>query len=522
MAMGRQFANLRSTCAIGLMLTIAAVMAHAQNTPGVAPDVTAEVVRDLRSQVSELQAAIKELREEARQYRAETQELRTELRAAVAQARPATAVADTAQAPLPDSQSILAGTQSTREHDHLARLEEQYDLLSGKIDDQYQTKVESASKYRVRLSGIVLFNMFNNRGAVDNLDFPAVALSTIGRSEGSFGGTLRQSQIGLEVFGPTVAGARVRGNLQLDLSGGFPDTENGVTMGLMRLRTAVVRMDWPRTSLIAGQDAPFFSPLSPTSLASLALPALSYSGNLWTWVPQLRVEHRIVAGENSRFTIQAGILDPLTGERPGLQFERLPQAGEASRQPGYATRVAWSSGSEDRPAALGVGGYYSRQNWSLGRTVDGWAATADWSIPLGRLLSVTGEFYRGRAIGGFGGALGGTVLYTGAIGDAATRVAGLDAVGGWAQIKLRTSPKLEFNLAGGQDNPFSSEIRSAIIRGSVFDYDAVRNRSILTNVIYRPRSDVLLSAEYRRIRSFDLTPTSRSADHINLMMGVLF
>jgi hypothetical protein len=517
-----QFASVRSACVIGLFLTITGSIAAAQNQGSAAPVTTAEIVRELKGQVSELQVAITELREEARQYRAEAQELRTELRTALAQVRPTTATisADPLASVAPGQTGSDAHGSSG--NDRLTRLEEQYDLLSGKIDDQYQTKVESASKYRVRLSGIVLFNLFNNRGAVDNADFPSIALSTVGRPQGSFGGTLRQSQIGLEVIGPNVAGARVKGDLQLDLSGGFPDTENGVTMGLMRLRTATVRMDWRKTSLIAGQDAPLFSPLSPTSLASLALPALSYAGNLWTWVPQLRVERRITAGENSRFTIQAGILDPLTGERPGLQFERQPQAGEASRQPGSAARVAWSSTDESHPATLGMGGYYSRQDWSLGRTVNGWAATADWSMPLGRRLSLTGEFYRGRAIGGFGGAIGGTVLYTGPIGSPTTRAMGLDAIGGWSQLKLRATPKLEFNMAGGQDNPFSSQIRSAVIRGSVFDNDAIRNRSILTNVIYRPRSDVLLSAEYRRIRSFDLTPTSRSADHINLMMGVLF
>ena len=177
---------------------------------------------------------------------------------------------------------------------------------------------------------------------------------------------------------------------------------------------------------------------------------------------------------------------------------------------------------DDRPATLGIGGYYSRQDWSLGRRVDGWAATADWSLPLGKLLTLTGEFYRGRAIGGFGGAIGGTVLFDGPISNPASRVAGLDAVGGWAQLKLSATPKLEFNVAGGQDNPFAHELRNAVIRGSVLDYYAVRNRSIFTNFIYRPRSDLLLSAEYRRIRSFGLTPTSRSADHINLMMGVLF
>ena len=56
---------------------------------------------------------------------------------------------------------------------HAASLDEEYQLLSGKVDEQYQTKVESASKYRMRLSGIVLLNLFSNVGTVNNADIPS-------------------------------------------------------------------------------------------------------------------------------------------------------------------------------------------------------------------------------------------------------------------------------------------------------------------------------------------------------------
>jgi len=72
----------------------------------------------------------------------------------------------------------------------------------------------------------------------------------------------------------------------------------------MRLRTATMRMDWTDTSVVVGQDAIFFSPTSPTSFASLAIPALSGAGNLWAWVPQIRVEHRVGLGEQSSLLLQ--------------------------------------------------------------------------------------------------------------------------------------------------------------------------------------------------------------------------
>ena len=141
---------------------------------------------------------------------------------------------------------------------------------------------------------------------------------------------MRQSEIGFEVFGPRVAGARTRADLQVDLAGGFPAVPNGINSGLMRLRTATMRMDWENTSVIVGQDGLFFSPSSPTSFATLAQPALSYAGNLWSWVPQIRVEHRFALGENSSLLLQGGILDPLSGEAPERALSAKRSGGSIS------------------------------------------------------------------------------------------------------------------------------------------------------------------------------------------------
>ena len=170
---------------------------------------------------------------------------------------------------------------------------------------------------------------------------------------------MRQSLLGLEVFGPTLGRAKTRGDIQFDFFGGFPATLDGVTAGLVRLRTATVHFDWARTSIVAGQDTPFFSPLSPTSLASLAYPAFSYSGNLWTWTPQLRVERRLALSGDSSLLVQGGILDSLTGQPPYDQSYRSPQAGERSGQPAYATRLAWTRTAFGRPLTVGASGYYA-------------------------------------------------------------------------------------------------------------------------------------------------------------------
>jgi len=91
--------------------------------------------------------------------------------------------------------------------------------------------------------------------------------------------------------------------------------------------------------------------------------------DLWTWTPQVRIEHRLDLSENSGLLFQ-GFLDPLNGEVPQDEFVRLPQAGEKSRQPAYGTRIAWNRRAFGRIFTFGAAGYYSRQNWGLGRNVD--------------------------------------------------------------------------------------------------------------------------------------------------------
>src|SRR5262249_32574248 len=155
--------------------------------------------------------------------------------------------------------------------------------------------------------------------------------------------------------------------------------------GLVRLQTGTVHFDWAKTSIIAGQDYLFFSPLTPTSYASLAIPALSYSGNLWGWTPQVRVERRFQVSETSTVSVQGGILQTLSGDHPDVTASRSSTWGEASGQPGYAGRVAWSHAAFGQDIVAGLGAYYGRQYWGFNRNVDGWAGSVDLTVPLGRL-----------------------------------------------------------------------------------------------------------------------------------------
>lgn len=511
----------------GLLVLLASAYGWSQeSSPAVVSsqsDATAAAIHELQQEVNELRSAMAEMRSETKQYRAENAALRHELQTA---RNPSAAVVTPpgnsyALAPAANADPVPPAPPKANQagslEERVASLEESSQLINSKINDQYQTKVESASKYRVRLSGIVLLNLFNSHGDTDNQDFPSFVRGP-GSGTGNFGATMRQSEIGLEVFGPTWAGAKTSGSLQADFAGGFPSTWNGLNSGIFRLRTASMRMDWKNTSLVVGQDNAFFSPLSPTSFASLAVPALNYAGNLWAWTPQVRVEHRFELSEHQTITIQGGILDNLVGEFPADPYFRMPDAGELSRQPAYALRTAWTYTLFGQPLSVGAAGYYSRQDWPTSPTsyTDGWAGMADWQIPLAPRVTFTGEFYRGRAIGGLGGGISHSVVIEGDPTIAATPVRGLDAIGGWSQLKFKATNMLEFNAAVGLDNPTTAEIRAA------GNPQPVQNRAALVNFVFRPRSSLLFSAEYKHLQTFQLHDVSNSADQFNLIMGILF
>ncbi|HKW19446.1 MAG TPA: hypothetical protein VJO35_18195 [Terriglobales bacterium] len=505
-----------NSCIAFITLAAATFPAVAQqSTSDVGTTDLAQSIRELRRQVQELRDAVTDIKSQAAQYRAENEQLRKELESLRA-AGPGSSTPGSATA------AGQTAVPNASVEQRVSSVEESTQVLQSEARTLYQSKVESASKYRVRISGLVLLNLFHNNGEVDNQDVPnyATASGPYGIAP-TFGATLRQSELGLEVFGPEIAGAKTTGEINMDFGGGSPAGElDGINTGIVRLRTADARLDWENTSIIAGQDNLFISPNSPTSFASLLVPSLGYSGNLWAWTPQLRFEHRFNFSDDQRVSVQAGILDNVTGEA-SYGSHRLPQAGESSGQPAYALRTAWNKTVAGRPLTIGTSGYYSRQNWGFGWTVDGWAGVTDWRLPLPARLELSGEFYRGKALGGLGGGIGQSVLFSTGATNPTSDFVPVNSAGGWSQLKFMATPRLEFNGVFGEDNPFAADVRA--FRSPIGIYSSVltANRSEMMNFIYRPRSDLLFSGEYRHLRTSQIG-SFYGADQVNLMMGVLF
>ncbi|HEX3968968.1 MAG TPA: hypothetical protein VHW70_13450 [Edaphobacter sp.] len=404
-------------------------------------------------------------------------------------------------------------------------LQEEQQTIEAQVKLHDQTKVESSSKYPIHLSGLLLFNSFINLGGVDDLDLPEVALGNQGNTigNGSAGAGLRQTILGIEGYGPRIAGAKSSASIDFDFFGGLAYTSYGTSAGIVRMRTASINLDWDNDSIQAGMVVPLISPLSPTSYATIAVPALAGAGNLWAWSPQLKYTHQVPLPSGRRVQFEFGLWDPPAAGYSTSELVRSPSAGEASKQPGYESRVSFSTHKGEHPLQIGLSGYYSRQSYSGNESVDSWAVTTDWLVPLSDRFEVSGEGYRGRALGGFGGgvykdALFGTNPITGAF-----AYRGLDAIGGWTQFKTRFSQSLEANAAIGLDDGFAGDFHSIVFPPNPTPTQLrARNKMVFGNLIFRPKTYLILSPEYRRIWTWPIHGAVNTADVFTLSAGYQF
>jgi hypothetical protein len=517
----------RSSLRLLWALLLSGTAAHAQST---APPANTDSRPEWAGRVELLTKSLEQTQVELAESRTEIQQLRATLQEVLKRmdhfaALPAS---DTAPEGAAASGAEASAPSARPDESHAAAQisQDDWEILNARVDEQRQTKVESASKYRLKLSGLALFNAFGTSGQVDNIDLPGLAVAKIPRySDGSLGASVRQSLIALTGIGPVVFGARTLADVQMDFFGGLPNGYRATTSGIAELRLARIRFDWANTSVVAGLDYPFFSPNLPTTYMSVAVPGLASAGNLWTWTPTIRAERRFT-GVLSPLKVEAGFLDPASYSNLAANTSsRTPAPNESSRQPTYAVRVSANSRSEDRPASIGISAVYSPQRFFGGYQVAGWAGTLDWKFPLLPRTELAGQFFTGRGLDGFGG-VPLSPLRPPNVGEyaavTAPELASLGVIGGWSQLKIKLDSRQEFNVAAGTGGRNSAGLRASAVSDAFLSSVPARNQMLFVNYIFKPRSDLLFSAEYRRLRTYELTGAPNTAGQIGLAVGFLF
>src|SRR5690349_12136116 len=286
----------RKTCVTGLCFVFGTLTGPASGLAQSAPDATAAQQaingQELNGKIEMLTRSLEQTQTELARSRSEIEQLRAMLGEVLKRMDSGAATGASQAANAGPGHAIPPAPEGTASTVQISQ--DDWDLLNARVEEQHQTKVESSSKFRLKLSGLALFNAFGNTGNVDNLDLPSIAVPKFAAyPTGAVGASVRQSIIGLTGFGPQIFGARTSADLQMGFYGGLPSGYTATTSGIANLRLMRLRFDWENTSAVAGLDTPFFSPNMPTTYMSVTVPGFASAGNLWVYTPTLRVEQRL-------------------------------------------------------------------------------------------------------------------------------------------------------------------------------------------------------------------------------------
>jgi hypothetical protein len=498
---------------------------HAQSST---PEGLTEKVRELADTLAKTQAQLQESQRNLDEMRQKLVELQQQ----IAQGEPAGEIPSAAAAaPNQPSGSSLASAESTASaYDDLR---ERQAVQESEIATQAQSKIESESKYPVKVTGMLLMNGFKNSEGVDSGADPSV---TVGGA-GNAGVSVRQTMLGFDARGPRIFGAGSFADLRVDFYGS--QAANQPTTGysgyynansaLVRLRTAHAGLYWDRTQLSFALDRPIINPDSPTSLTAAALPPLAWSGNLWTWNPQALIKQNLPLSGSVGAQLQAGLIDvgdapltPAVGSSSSTPSIGLTSA-EQSSKPGAEARIAIvESGSREALNHIGVGGYFAPHVTTLGRNFDSWAATLDARAQMIAGLEFSGNFYRGAGLGGLGGGTYKDFAYAPNPFTGGYYFRPLDDVGGWAQLKEKAGERLEFNAAYGMDEVVAGQLVRYYTEDGTTIQNLARNRTLTGNVIYSPSAYLLFSVEYRHLNSTAVEGSGNQSNIIGVGAGYKF
>ena len=377
-------------------------------------------------------------------------------------------------------------------------LEEKVEVQGQRIEEQAQTKVESSQRFPIRLTGMALVNAFVNSKQNGGSDYPTAASANPGTDRA--GATVRQTTIGLEYNGPqTFLGGTVHGALFMDFyQGAAPLLE------WIRLRTATIQMDWKTRSVKLGVDKPIFSPRDPDSLAQVGISPLTGTGNLWLWMPQIRLEQDLSLGASSGVNAQIGAVEthetnPYVTTSATVKIETV--------RPGLEGRVmAWHRLDDDRRLEVAVG-FHASTTHAGGYSIPSNLVSLDWFFNPWKRVEFSGAFFSGQNLSNLG---------TGAINQgyyiSFNNAEAIGTIGGWGQFTVHAARRLDFHVFTGQQQYGMSDRPTSVSRNLLFG----------ANLYFRVAPNVLFGPELTQTRTSYFGQGLRINNHYDIALAYLF
>jgi len=377
-------------------------------------------------------------------------------------------------------------------------LEERVTINERRIDEQSQTKVESAERFPIHIRGTLLANLFHNGPYSGGLDTPTTASRTAGRS--AAGLAFRQSILGLEYSGPkTLWGGRISGSIMMDFFDGAAELSNTPPV---RMRTANLGLHWATRSIDFSLDKPLFSLRDPSSFSYVGVSPLTNSGNLWRWQQQIRFEQGFgsaVTGVRAQVAVSQTTEDTNVPATSTLALER--------RRPGVQGRLAFFHKLDDQRSIEFAPAFHFSSSHAGGVSIPSNLFSIDWMANPSSRVQFTGTFFTGQNLGQFGASRQG---FTARSNGTLIPVHGK---GGWAQLSFPLQQRITLNLFGGIHDHRNADLAANGVSS---------NHTGATNLMFRIAPNVFVTIEALQMRTQYLDVGTRKNNRYDLSIAYLF
>jgi hypothetical protein len=374
-------------------------------------------------------------------------------------------------------------------------LDQRVEIQERRTEDLAQTKVETAQKFPLRLTGMALFNAYMNSRQSGGAQYPVTAQPT---GPATSGATVRQTVIGLEFRGPVaIGGGAVHGSV-------FMDFFAGANNQTARIRTASMEIQWKTRSIMAGLEKPIFNPREPASLAQVGISPMTGTGNLWLWLPQARFQQDFRFGRSSGLRAQVGVLQ--TREQAPYPGAVLPGALEPAR-PAYEGRFEAFHNFDDERRIEFAPGFHASTTHVGGVSIPSRIFSMDWFANPIRRVEFAGAFYKGHNVGMLGNGYGQGFYGYGRY------LEPVESIGGWGQFTVHVLPRVDLHLFSGQQDDANHDLSAGRIG---------KNLLYGGNLYFRLAPNVLMGLETTQLRTVYIGQGVRINNHYDLALAYSF
>lgn len=292
----------------------------------------------------------------------------------------------------------------------------------------------------------------------------------------------RHSRIGGKIDGPAIgAHGRVKGLIEFDFAGGFPNSSTASRQPQPRLRHAWVAVTYPNWEARFGQDWALISGPFPNTTSFVVGAG---KGNLWMRFPQINFTYK-----HDAVKMAVSINRPIDGnvkyeDFAGGDFDPVGD-GERSGLPWFMARTWLTQGK----TSFSISGHFGRERClslaGVPHTLNSYSFNGDLVTSAGPLQLTVRGFY-GANLNTF---LGG--VFQGVRVDSLS-AANIISHGGWAQMLYSLSSTWKVTAGGGFDNPENAGLANGM---------RTRNDWLFANVSFSPAPAISFMLESQHLRT---------------------